>query len=206
MAGGPWGSGISLPRHIFRAGSFVSYGYFVGQCKNYSMESQVKFYFRAYLWPGAFEEYTDEKVLPTGAAEYEAEPPLDQYLNPPHQWVDQLPKLPDQAWVKIFKDQYCKGVILQDVRIIDKAVQYHRDVPLDIEKTKDPSLQDSRGTNPLCIFQMIIIMSEKDFIKFVRGFAKFGQIPQQLIQPSQGEPVQLKILNRVSPAVLSLFV
>lgn len=102
----------------------------------------TRIYMVAHLWPGTFGGFIPED--PTEIA---------SFINPDHSWVDAIPELEDQIWINCLIQQY--GDIFGNINIIDKYVKYHKNVAGDFEKLKQTELQDTRGTNPLCVLSFI---------------------------------------------------
>jgi hypothetical protein len=174
---------------------------------------EVKFYFRAYLWPGQFEElgFTKEKAIPVRTSEpSDLTDVLSDFADLEHSWVDQLTQLPDSNWIDVFIYIYftllndfgvkIKPVDKDNIKIIDKSIVYHYKGAITGKDVQDP-----RGINPLCVLQMILIMPEETFIEFIKKGAAFnGQKVSELFKSSRGEPPQVKILD-ASHKVWNLF-
>lgn len=110
----------------------------------------TKLFMTAYLWPGIFEGFDSN---------------TEEYFNPDHLWVDELPDRPDDKWITaLYKTYKCA---FEDIKIISKEIEYHKGVKGNFEGLKDEFLRDKRGTNPLCCFKFIASVNFRNFMKMM---------------------------------------
>lgn len=153
----------------------------------------AKFYFEDYSWPGVFEELGLAKVIPY--APHGDEDALSAFADLDHNAVDDLPSLPDEAWVQVFLSQNGLSANEVKVEVVDKEIKYN----------KGRNLTPGTLGNPLCAFKVVLTMPEPTFIKFIKSQSENCEISiPELIQPRGSHPPTIQLINP-SPGILSLF-